>query len=65
LEEAKHSPDNIPKALEWIEKEVEVFDEVMVGHGDFCALVASRGTAAIFAKDGCNHLKTINKLKVT
>jgi hypothetical protein len=61
LEEAKLSPDNIPKALECIEKEVEDFDKVMVGHGDFCALVATRGTAAIFTKVGCNHLKTVNK----
>lgn len=34
-EEAKHSTDNIPKALEWIKKQVDDFDEVMVGHGDF------------------------------
>jgi chromosome segregation ATPase len=61
LEEAKLSPDDIPKALEWIEKEVEYFDKVMVGHGDFCALVAARGTAAIFAKARCDHLKTVNK----
>jgi hypothetical protein len=61
LEEAKHSPNNIPKALEWIENEVNDFNEVMVGRGDFCALVAARGTAAIFAKAGCNHLKTVNK----
>jgi archaellum component FlaC len=37
----KHSVNNIPKALEWIEKEVNDFDEVMVGHGDFCSLVAA------------------------
>jgi hypothetical protein len=60
-EEAKHSPKNIPNALEWIEKEVEDFDEDMEGHSDFCALVAARGTASIFAKAGCNHLKIINK----
>jgi hypothetical protein len=59
--ETKHSPNNIPKVLEWIEKEVDAFDEVMVGHGDFCTLVAARGTATIFAKAGCNHLKTVNK----
>jgi hypothetical protein len=57
LEDAKHSADNIPKVLEWIEKEVNDFDEVMVGHGDFYALVAARGTAAIFAKAACIHLK--------
>jgi hypothetical protein len=33
----------------------------MVGHGDFCALVAARETATIFAKAGCKHLKFFNK----
>jgi hypothetical protein len=60
-EEAKHSVDDIPKALDWIEKEIDDLDEVIVGHGDFCALVAARGTTAIFAKARCNHLKTVNK----
>jgi hypothetical protein len=42
-------------------KEIENLNEVIVGHGDFCALVAARGMAAVFAKAGCNHLKTVNK----
>jgi hypothetical protein len=33
----------------------------MEGHGDFCALVASRGTAATFMKAGCNHAKVVNR----
>jgi hypothetical protein len=33
----------------------------MEGHGDFCALVAARGTANIFAKAGCKHLRDVNK----
>jgi hypothetical protein len=48
-------------ALDWIKKEIDYIDEVIVGHDDFCALVATRGTTAIFAKAGCNHLKTVNK----
>jgi ABC-type transporter Mla subunit MlaD len=60
-ENAKNSTDNIPKALEWVEKEVNDFDEVMRGNGDFCALVAARETAAIFTKAGCSHSKSINK----
>jgi hypothetical protein len=55
--DANYSTDNIPKALEFVEKGINDFDEVMVGHSDFCALVAARGTAAICAKAGCNHLK--------
>jgi hypothetical protein len=37
------------------------FDKVMMGHGDFCALMAARGTAAIFSKARCSHLKNVNK----
>jgi hypothetical protein len=48
--EAKDSIDDIPKALNWIEKEIDDLDEDIVGHGDFCALVV-----------GCNHLKSVNK----
>jgi hypothetical protein len=48
-EDANYSTNNIPKALEWVEKEITDFDQVMVGHGDFYALVATRGTPSIFA----------------
>jgi hypothetical protein len=34
---------------------------VIVGHGDFCALLASRVTAAAFLKAGCTHAKTVNR----
>ena len=39
--EANYSADDIPKALEFVEKEINEFDKVMVGHGDFSALVAA------------------------
>jgi hypothetical protein len=60
-EETSLSAEDIPGALECIEKEVDVLDKVITGHGDFCALVASRGTAAAFIKAGCNHARTVNK----
>jgi hypothetical protein len=44
-----------------VEKEINEFDEVMEGHRDFCTLVAARGTANIFAKAGCKHLRDVNK----
>jgi hypothetical protein len=34
---------------------------VIEGHGDFCALVADRGIANIFAEAGCKHLRHVNK----
>jgi hypothetical protein len=44
-----------------VEKEINEFDKVMEGHGEFCALVASRGIAAAFVKAGCNHIRTVNR----
>jgi hypothetical protein len=51
----------VPGALECVEKEVDVLDEVITRHGDFFALVASRGTAATFIKAGCNHARAVNR----
>jgi DNA repair exonuclease SbcCD ATPase subunit len=53
----KFSPltEDLPRAFEHIEGEVNDLDEIIAGHGDFCALVASRGTAVAFLKSGCTH----------
>jgi hypothetical protein len=61
FEETSLSDEDIPGALECIEKEVDVLDEVITRHRDFCALVASRGTATAFIKAGCNHTKDVNR----
>jgi hypothetical protein len=60
-EEIAPSAEDIPKAFEHIENEVDALDEVIIGHRDFCALLASRGTAATFLKVGCTHAKIVNK----
>jgi hypothetical protein len=60
-EEVNLSAKDIPGALGCVEKEVDVLDEVITGHGDFCALVASCGTTAAFIKVGCNHLRVVNR----
>ena len=60
-EEVTHSAEDIPGALEHIEKEVEALDEVITRHRDFCALVASRATAATFKKARCNHVRAVNR----
>jgi hypothetical protein len=49
-EETSLLAEDISGALKCIEKEVDVLDKVITGHGDFCALVASRGTSAAFIK---------------
>jgi hypothetical protein len=55
------SAEDLSGAFEHIEGEVDDLDEVIAGHGDFCALVASRGTAVAFLKSGCEHGKVINR----
>jgi hypothetical protein len=55
------SAENISSTFEHMEGEVEALDEVIAGHGDFCALLASRGTAAAFLKAGCTHTKIVNR----
>jgi DNA repair exonuclease SbcCD ATPase subunit len=60
-EEVTPSTEDILGAFDHIENEVEAIDEVITGHKDFCALVASRGTAVAFMKVGCNHARAINK----
>jgi hypothetical protein len=55
------SAEDIPNTFEHIENGVDALDDVIAGHGDFCALLASRGTAAAFLKAGCTHAKTINR----
>jgi hypothetical protein len=55
------SAEDIPNTFEHIENEVDALDEVIAGHGDFCALLASRGTATTFLKAGCMHAKMVNR----
>jgi hypothetical protein len=55
------SAEDLPGAFKHIEGEIDDLDEVIAGHGDFCALVASRGTAVAFLKSGCEHGKVINR----
>jgi hypothetical protein len=55
------SAENLPRTLEYIKGEVDALDEVISGHADFCALVASQGTAAAFLKAGCTHGNIVNR----
>jgi hypothetical protein len=55
------SAEDLPGAFEHIEGESNDLDEVIAGHGDFCALVASRGTTVAFLKSGYEHGKIINR----
>jgi hypothetical protein len=60
-EKFEPSVEDLPSTFEHIESEVEALDEVIAGHGDFCALLASRGTTVAFMKAGCTHGKIVNR----
>jgi hypothetical protein len=60
-EDITPSAEDISNTFDHIENEVDALDKVIAGHGDFCALLASRGTAAVFLKAGCTHAKTVNR----
>jgi hypothetical protein len=60
-EDITPSPEDISSTFDHIENEVDALDEVIAGHGDLCALLASRGTAAAFLKAGCTHAKIVNR----
>jgi chromosome segregation ATPase len=60
-EKFEPSIEDLPSTFEHIGNEVEALDEVIAGHGDFCALLASRGTAVAFMKAGCTHGKIVNR----
>jgi hypothetical protein len=51
--------EDIPKDFDHIENEVEALDEVIAGHRDFCALLASRGTTTAFLNARCTHAKRL------
>jgi hypothetical protein len=61
IEKFSPSVENLPETFEHIEGEVDALDEVIAGHADFCALLASQGTAVAFIKSGCEHGKFVNR----
>lgn len=60
-EKIEPSVEDLPSTFKLIESEVEALDEVIAGHGDFYALLASRGTNVAFMKAGCMHGKIVNR----
>jgi hypothetical protein len=60
-EKFNRSTEDLLGAFEHIEGEIDDLDEVIAGHGDICALVASRGTAVAFLKSSCEHGKVVNR----
>jgi chromosome segregation ATPase len=60
-EKFKPSIEDLPGTFDQIEGEVDALDEVIAGHGDFFALLSSRGTAVAFMKAGCTHGNIVNR----
>jgi hypothetical protein len=60
-EKFKPSVEDLPGTFDHIEGEVDALDEVIARHGDFCALLASRGTTIVFMKAGCTHGNIVNR----
>jgi hypothetical protein len=60
-EKFEPSVEDLSGNFKHIEGEVDALDEVIAGHGDFCALLASRGIAIAFMKTGCTHGMIVNR----
>jgi hypothetical protein len=52
----RSDPEDVVK---WIDGEVEAFDEVLTGRGDFCSYVGSRGAVSLLEKVGYEHAKAV------
>jgi hypothetical protein len=61
-EKFKPSVEDLLGIFDHIEGEVDALDEVIAGHGDFRALLASCGIAVAFMKAGCTHMNIVNRL---
>jgi hypothetical protein len=46
-------------AINWIEGEVEAFNEVLISQGDFYACMGPRGAVLLLEKAGCEHAKSV------
>jgi hypothetical protein len=48
-------------AIRRIEGEIEAYDEVLTGRGDFFACVGARGDVSLLEKTGCEHAKAVTQ----
>jgi hypothetical protein len=51
-------PDDV---VQWINEEVEAYEEILSDRGDFCAFVGARGVAAILEKADCEHVQAATR----
>jgi hypothetical protein len=56
---------NPNEVIQWINGEVEAFEEIFSDRGDFCAFACARGAVSILEKAGCDHAKSVAQLDFT
>jgi hypothetical protein len=57
--EQKFICGNPNEVIQWINGEVEAFEEILSDRGDFCAFAGARGAMSILEKVGCDHAKAV------
>jgi hypothetical protein len=57
--EQKFIRGNLEEVIQWINNEVEAFEEIHTDRGDFCAFAGARGSVSILEKVGCDHAKAV------
>jgi hypothetical protein len=59
--EQKFIRDDPEGVIQWIDGEVEAFEEILSDRGDFCAFAGARGVAAVLEKTDCEHIKAVTQ----
>jgi hypothetical protein len=59
--EQKFIRGNLDEVIQWINGEVEAFEEVLSDRRDFCAFSGARGATSILEKTGCDHAKAVTQ----
>jgi hypothetical protein len=59
--EQKFICENPDEVIQWINGEVEAFEEVLSDRGDFCAFAGAHGATSILEKAGCDHAKAVSQ----
>jgi hypothetical protein len=57
--EQKFIRGNPDEVIQWINGEVEAFEEILSDRGDFCAFASAHGATSILEKAGSNHAKAV------
>jgi hypothetical protein len=62
--EQKFIQDDPEGVIQWIDEEVEAFEEILSDRGDFCAFAGARGVAVVLEKTSYEHVKAAARAEV-